>query len=141
MNLISITKNIIRILLGLFMTYAAISHFTFNRIEFQAQVPEWLPLGKDFVVLASGIAELLLGLGMLFLIKHKPKVGALLALFYIAIFPGNINQYVNEINAFGLNSDKARFIRLLFQPVLIVMALWSTNAIAYIKQVIRVKNK
>jgi len=123
------------------MTYAAISHFTFNRIEFQAQVPEWLPLGKDFVVLASGIAELLLGLGMLFLIKHKPKVGALLALFYIAIFPGNINQYVNEINAFGLNSDKARFIRLLFQPVLIVMALWSTNAIAYIKQVIRVKNK
>lgn len=136
MNFISVSKNIVRVLLGLFMTYAAVSHFSFNRVEFQAQVPEWLPLGKDFVVIASGIVELLLGLGMLLLTKHKAKVGAMLALFYILIFPGNINQYVNGIDAFGLDSDMARFIRLLFQPVLIIMALWSTNAISYIKSLI-----
>ena len=100
-------KLCFRLLLGLFMTYAGISHLTIARQEFVAQVPTWLqfsPGFTDFVVLASGVVEIALGLGMLFLWKKKALVGALLALFYVLIFPGNINQYVNHIDAFGLNT-------------------------------------
>ena len=94
-------KTFFRLLLGLFMTYAGFSHLTFNRQEFVAQVPTWLQFSEgftDFVVLASGVVEIALGLGMLLLWKKKAVVGALLALFYVAIFPGNINQYVNHID-------------------------------------------
>ena len=127
-------KLFFRLLLGLFMTYAGTSHLTFNRQEFIAQVPTWLqfcPEFTDFVVLASGVVEIVLGLGMLLLWKKKALVGALLALFYVAIFPGNINQYVNHIDAFGLNTDNLRLIRLFFQPVLIFLALWSTGGWKY----------
>ncbi len=123
-------KTFFRILLGTFMTYAGISHLTIARQEFVAQVPTWLqfsPGFTDFVVLASGVVEIALGLGMLCLWKKKAIVGALLALFFVLIFPGNINQYVNHIDAFGLDTDQARLIRLFFQPLLVFLALWSTN--------------
>ena len=124
-------KLIFRLLLGAFMTYAGISHLTFNRQEFVAQVPTWLqfsPAFTDFVVLASGVVEIAFGLGIIFLVAKKRAIaGALLALFYVAIFPGNINQYVNHIDAFGLNTDNLRLIRLFFQPVLIFLALWTTG--------------
>lgn len=125
----SLIQNIFRILLGAFMLYAGISHLTFNRLEFQAQVPDWLPVGKDLVVLASGVVEILLGLAMIFWVNQKVKVGISLAIFFVLIFPGNIAQYVNGTDGFGvLNSDRARLIRLFFQPVLIAWALWSTGA-------------
>ena len=130
-------KLIFRLLLGAFMAYAGTSHLTFNRQEFVAQVPTWLqfsPGFTDFVVLASGIVEIALGLGIIFLAAKKRAIaGALLALFYVAIFPGNINQYVNHIDAFGLNTDNLRLIRLFFQPVLIFLALWSTGGWKYWK--------
>ena len=130
-------KLILRLLLGAFMTYAGISHLTFNRQEFVAQVPTWLqfsPGFTDFVVLASGVVEIAFGLGIIFLVAKKRAIaGALLALFYVAIFPGNINQYVNHINAFGLNTDNLRLIRLFFQPVLIFLALWTTGSWKYWK--------
>lgn len=126
-------KTVLRILLGAAMTFAGIGHMTFQRAEFQAQVPRWLPTDPafmDFVVLSSGIVEIALGLSMIFLVKHKVKVGLALALFYVLIFPGNISQYTNEISAFGLDTDQKRLIRLFFQPVLILWALWSTNGLA-----------
>lgn len=123
-------KNTFRILLGGFMVLAAIGHFTFQRQEFQAQVPNWLG-NKDFIIIVSGVVELMLGLGMIFLRKYKVYVGILLALFYVAVFPGNIAQYVNQSNAFGLDTDTARLIRLFFQPVLIFWALWSTDALKF----------
>ena len=124
-----------RILLGLLMVFAGIGHLTFQRQEFQAQVPGWLPDNPsfiDFVVLSSGVVEITLGLAMMFLIKQKVKVGFALAIFYILIFPGNISQYTNRIDAFGLDTDQKRFIRLLFQPVLVIWALWSTGALKYL---------
>ncbi len=125
----TLVQNIFRILLGCFILYAGISHLSFNRAEFQAQVPDWLPLSKDLVVILSGVIEIILGLAMLFFAKKRAKVGMALALFFILIFPGNIAQYQNHTDAFGaLDSDKARLIRLFFQPVLIVWALWSTGA-------------
>ena len=137
-------KLFFRLPLGIFMTYAGFSHLTIARQEFVAQVPVWMqftPEFTDFVVLASGVVEIALGLGMLFLWKKKAIVGALLALFYVLIFPGNINQYVNHIDAFGLDTDQARFIRLFFQPVLIFLALWSTGGMKYWKLWIKGKIK
>ena len=123
-----------QIALGLFLTSAGYSHLTVNRIAFQAQVPTWLPLDPDFVVLASGVVEILLGLSLLTLWRVRAYVGLLVALFFVAIFPGNINQFVNGIDAFGLNTDTARGVRLLFQPVLVLWALWSTGAMRLLRR-------
>ena len=123
-----------QIALGLFLTSAGYSHLTVNRIAFQAQVPTWLPLDPDFVVLASGVVEILLGLSLLTLWRVRAYVGLFVALFFVAIFPGNINQFVNGIDAFGLNTDTARGIRLLFQPVLVLWALWSTGAMRLLRR-------
>ena len=120
--------------LGLFLTSAGYSHLTVNRLEFQAQVPTWLPLDPDFVVLASGVVEIALGLSLLTLWRFRTHVGLLAALFFVAIFPGNINQFVNGIDAFGLNTDTARGVRLLFQPVLVLWALWSTGALRLVRK-------
>ena len=114
-------------LLGSALIYTGILHLTTSRLEFQAQVPPWVPFSADFVVLASGVVEILLGLALASLRRRK-EVGIATALFFIAIFPGNISQYVNKVDAFGLDSDQARFIRLLFQPLLVIWALWSTGA-------------
>lgn len=125
----TVTQNIFRILLSIFMMYAGFSHLTFNRIDFQAQVPDWVPLSKDLVVILSGVVEILLGLGLAFWKKKRVKFGWALALFFVLIFPGNIAQYLDGKDAFGaLDSDRARLIRLFFQPVLIVWALWSSGA-------------
>lgn len=120
--------------LGLFLASAGYSHLTVSRIAFRAQVPTWLPLDPDFVVLASGVVEILLGVALLLLWRVRAQVGMVVALFFIAIFPGNINQFVNGIDAFGLNTDMARGVRLLFQPVLVLWALWATGAMRLVRR-------
>ena len=122
-------RRVSQVALGAFLMSAGVSHLTVSRMEFQAQVPTWLPLDPDFVVISSGIVEILLGLSLITLWRFRKRVGLVVALFFVAIFPGNINQFVNGIDAFGLNSDSARAVRLLFQPVLILWALWSTGAL------------
>ena len=116
-----------RVILGLVLTFAGISHLGSAREEFRAQVPTWLPLDADFVVLASGLVEIVLGVALVVLPRWSPWVGITTAVFFIAIFPGNISQFVNGIDAFGLDTDEARGIRLLFQPLLVLWALWSTS--------------
>ena len=118
----------LRVILGLLMLLAGVGHMTFQRAEFQAQVPDWLPLSKDLVVLLSGVVEIGLGAAMVLAGRWAVWVGLALASFYVLIFPGNIHQYVAGIDAFGLDTDRARFIRLFFQPVLVAWALWSTGA-------------
>ncbi len=117
-----------RVGLGAGLIYAGISHLSFSRLEFQAQVPLWLALDPDFVVIASGVVEILLGLGLLSFGKLVPLAGIAAAVFFVVIFAGNINQYVEGIDAFGLDTDQARLQRLFFQPVLVLWALWSTSA-------------
>jgi uncharacterized membrane protein len=114
--------------LGAALTYAGITHLTTNRTEFLAQVPTWVPLDADFVVIASGVVEILLGLSLIFLFKYRTRIGWITAAFFVAIFPGNISQYINGIDAFGLDTDQARLTRLFFQPLLVIWALWSTGA-------------
>lgn len=129
---LSRSQKILKILLGSFLLFAGISHLTWNRAEFLAQVPSWVPMNEDLVVLLSGIVEIALGSSLIFLKGQKGALaGTATALFFIAIFPGNIHQYVNGISAFGLDSDRARLIRLFFQPVLVLWALWSSGAWKY----------
>ncbi len=121
-------QNISRLILGAFLLGAGISHLTFLRGEFQAQVPDWVPVSKDLTVILSGIVEVLLGLSLIFLKKQRIIVGYVVAIFFVLVFPGNISQFVNSVDAFGLNTDLSRGLRLLFQPILIFWALWSTGA-------------
>ena len=123
-----IVRRLPQMVLGFALAYAGSGHLTSNRQEFQAQVPTLLKDYADFVVLASGVVEIALGVGLITLWKYKVQLGWLVAAFFVAIFWGNISQYVNHVDAFGLNSDKARFIRLLFQPLLVAWALGSTGA-------------
>ena len=122
-----------QVLLGGALIYAGITHLTTNRTEFQAQVPTWVPLSADFVVLASGVVEIALGIALASL-QYRRQVGWITTAFFIAIFPGNISQYVNGIDAFGLDTDQARLTRLFFQPVLVLWALWGTGVLAKGKQ-------
>ena len=117
-----------QLLLGAALAYAGFTHLTTSRTEFQAQVPTILASQADFVVIASGVVEIVLGLSLIFLYKYRTQIGWITALFFIAIFPGNISQYINGTDAFGLDTDQARATRLLFQPLLVIWALWSTGA-------------
>lgn len=126
---VTVWQHVARWLLGLSLTFAGYSHLTFNRTEFLAQVPNWLPMDPDIVVLASGVVEIILGLSLALWLSKRVLIGYMAAIFFVLIFPGNISQYMNGIDAFGLDSDKARLIRLFFQPVLILWALWSTGAL------------
>jgi len=124
----SVPRVIGRVGLGLILLTAGISHLTFARKEFVAQVPEWVPVEDDVVVLGSGVAEISLGAALVALPSRRVPVGWLVAAFFVAIFPGNISQYVTHTSAFGLKTDRDRFVRLFFQPVLVLWALWSTGA-------------
>ena len=130
----NLAKGFARIALGMALGYAGFTHLTSNRLEFRAQVPNWVPFSADFVVLASGVVEIVLGLALVFLVKYQVQVGWVVAAFFVAVFPGNISQYVNGIDAFGLDSDRARLVRLFFQPVLVAWALWATGAWRAVKR-------
>ena len=131
-------KKFFQLALGAFLLSAGISHLGSNRTEFLAQVPTWLPLDGDFVVVASGLVEITLGTLLITTVivfkKYRRQVGLITAIFFILIFPGNINQYVNQIDAFGLDTDTKRLIRLFFQPPLVIWALWCSGAISLLKK-------
>ena len=122
-------RHLGRVLLGAALITAGTGHLTNRREEFQAQVPTWVPLDTDFVVVSSGVVELALGTSLILApTRLRPAVGGVTAAFFVAIFPGNISQYVTGTDAFGLDSDRARLVRLFFQPALVAWALSTTGA-------------
>ena len=121
-------RKAFQIILGAGLAYAGFTHLTSNRTEFQAQVPTILQGQADFVVIASGVVEIILGISLIVLFKYRTYLGWIVAAFFIAVFPGNVSQFINGTDAFGLDTDQARAIRLLFQPLLVIWALWSTGA-------------
>ena len=125
---ISRVQTVFRLLLGAALIWAGLSHLSWSRSEFLAQVPGWFPVDADLVVVLSGIVEILIGSALLVAAKYRVIVGLVTAGFFVAIFPGNIAQLVEGTDAFGLESTTSRAVRLLFQPVLVCWALWSTGA-------------
>jgi uncharacterized membrane protein len=121
------------VLLGVMLLFTGTGHLSFARQDFVAQVPAWVPLSTDFVVLASGVVELVLGIALVFLGSKRILVGLVVAAFFIAVFPGNISQYLTQTPAFGLDTDTKRLVRLFFQPLLVAWALWSTGAWRWIR--------
>ncbi|GAA1646568.1 DoxX family protein [Actinoplanes couchii] len=122
-------KNVAQGVLGGFLTFAGTAHLTVARQEFQAQVPDWVPVGPDLVVVASGIVEILLGVALLTVWRHPARryLGWIVAAFFVAIFPGNVAQWLDHRDGFGLDTDSARLTRLFFQPVLVIWALFATH--------------
>lgn len=121
-------RDVLRWLLGAALLVAGTGHLGPQREEFQAQVPSWFPFDEDLTVVVSGFVEIALGLSLIVLSRHRVLVGWIVAGFFVAIFPGNIAQFVEHRDAFGLDSDGERFVRLLFQPPLVALALYSTGA-------------
>lgn len=115
-------------LLGGALLLTGLAHLTWARTEFQAQVPRWVLVDADLVVVLSGIVELALGAALIAIPRHRELVGWVVAAFFVVVFPGNLSQYLHGIDAFGLDTDRERLIRLFFQPLLVVWALWSTRA-------------
>ncbi|QGG94336.1 DoxX family protein [Actinomarinicola tropica] len=124
----STVRTLLRWLLGGALLGAGTGHLTTQREEFQAQVPAWFPLDEDLVVVGSGVVELALGAALIGLPRHRVLVGTIVAAFFVIIFPGNVAQWVEGKDGFGLDTDAKRFARLFFQPVLVAWALGSTEA-------------
>lgn len=121
-------RSVLRWLLGGALVFAGISHLTTQRTAFQAQVPGWFPIDENVVVIASGIVEIALGAALIALPRHRVIVGSIAAAFFVVVFPGNIAQWTEGVNAFGLDTDAKRFARLFFQPILVIWALYATGA-------------
>ena len=121
-------RTLARWALGGALLVAGVGHLTTQREEFQAQVPGWFPVDDDAVVVVSGVVELALGAALILVRRQRVAVGFVVAGFFIAVFPGNIAQWRDGTDAFGLDTEAKRFVRLLFQPLLVLWALWSTGA-------------
>lgn len=130
----SVPRAVARVGLGLSLVLAGVSHLTVAREEFQAQVPSWFPLGEDLTVLASGAVEIALGASLVVLSRRRVALGLVAAAFFVVIFPGNVAQWLEHTDGFGLDTDTKRFVRLFFQPVLVAWALWSTGALRALRR-------
>ena len=117
--------------MGAALVGTGVGHLTTLRREFRAQVPSWFPADPDLVVVVSGVAEVGLGAALLVTWPQPARavVGAATAAFFVAIFPGNVAQFLEHKDGFGLDTDAKRLARLPFQAVLVAGALYGTDAI------------
>jgi uncharacterized membrane protein len=124
-----------QVVLGTLLLFTGTAHLTFARAEFQAQVPSWLPIDANVVVVASGVVELCLAVALLATWRQPARgiVGAVTAVFFVAVLPGNIAQFTEHRDGFGLDTDAARAIRLLLQPLLVLWSLAVTSALATLR--------
>ncbi len=115
--------------LGAILLTTGTAHLTVARKDFQAQVPNWFPIDADQVVLASGVVELALGAALLTTWRQPARrlLGAGVAGFFVTVFPGNVAQFTEHKDGFGLDTDGKRAVRLLFQPALVAWAWAATR--------------
>lgn len=123
-------RTLLRWLLAGSLVFAGLTHLFWGRKEFQAQVPDFTSavMDKDAVVVASGAVEVMLGASLVVLPRSRRTLGWILAAFFVAVFPGNLEQWAKKRDGFGLDTDEKRFGRLFFQPVLVAWALFSTRS-------------
>ena len=125
------TRIIVRWALAALLVVAGASHLTWGRRGYRIVVPDWatrvLHTDKDTIVVASGVVELMLGSALVALPAERRRIGWVVAAFLVAVFPGNVHQWRTGRSAPMLRTDRARFVRLLLQPVLVAWSLWSTG--------------
>jgi uncharacterized membrane protein len=117
--------------MGAALVGTGVGHLTTLRREFRAQVPSWFPADPDVVVVVSGVAEVGLGVALLVTWQQPARavVGATTAAFFVVIFPGNVAQFLEHKDGFGLDTDAKRAARLPFQALLVAGALYGTETL------------
>ncbi|KQM38359.1 hypothetical protein [Microbacterium sp. Leaf203] len=124
-------RSVARGALALLLIGAGVSHVTWGRRGYRIVVPGWatrlLRTDKDAIVVASGAVEVILGVALVALPQERGRIGAAIAAFFVAVFPGNVHQWRTGRSAPGLNTDRSRFLRLFLQVPLVAWAWWSTR--------------
>jgi len=124
-------RSVARGALAVLLVGAGVSHVTWGRRGYRIVVPGWatrlLRTDKDAIVVASGAVEVVLGVALVALPKERRRIGAAIAAFFVAVFPGNVHQWRTGRAAPGLNTDRSRFLRLFLQVPLVAWAWWSTR--------------
>jgi uncharacterized membrane protein len=118
-------RDAARIAAAVAFVFAGVSHFL-TPLQFVQHIPEWLPYRYEQVY-ATGLLEILLGLGLLTRQFRRP-VAVALAIYLVLVFPANVYVAVAGVDVVGLPGGWYPWLRLLFQPVFIWWVLWSTFA-------------
>jgi len=116
-------RALLRYALAAFLALAGVLHFV-RPDEFLAQVPAWLP-APAAIVAVSGALELALAVALVALPRRRAQVALAVAVFFLLVLPGNVAQWWEGTDAFGLDSDGERLTRLLLHPL-----LWLWAAVA-----------
>ena len=111
-----------RIALAAGMVVAGVMHFA-TPVPFIQHLPEIVP-ARDLVVFASGVVEIALGAALLGPARYRPFVGAALAAYLVAVFPGNVYVAVAGVDVEGLPGGVFPWVRLPLQAVFIGLAIW-----------------
>ncbi|MGB6329063.1 MAG: MauE/DoxX family redox-associated membrane protein [Halarcobacter sp.] len=109
---------VFKYLLGILLVFGGVAHFTKTEFYLKA-MPSYLPF-HEFIVYASGVLEVVLGV-LLVISKTTRKAAIGIIILFIAIFPANINMYLNHTD-FPEMSETALLIRLPIQLILIAWA-------------------
>lgn len=109
---------VFKYLLGMLFVLGGIAHFTKTEFYLKA-MPEYLPF-HEIIVYASGILEIVLGV-FLIINKTTRKAAIGIILLLIAVFPANVNMYLNYTD-FPDMSETALLVRLPIQLILIAWA-------------------
>lgn len=125
-----------KVAMGAGLVLAGTAHLTTLRREFQAQVPDWMPVDPDAVVVWSGYAEIALGAAILLVWRQPARawLGAAGAVFFLVVFPGNVAQWLEGKDGFGLDTDGKRAARLAFQPVLVAWSLYAGDSLRWYRR-------
>lgn len=119
----SALKRLSLAMISIMLFVAGCTHFTHD-YEFAKITP--LPFALEIVWL-TGVMELLFAVFLL-IPKYRRTTGILLALFFLAVLPANINMVVNNIPMFGSHADPLfLWFRVFMQFPLIIWVLWATG--------------
>ncbi len=119
-------KTTLKWLFAAFLVFAGVGHFL-NEAFFLKIMPDYIPqvLHRP-AVLISGVAEILLGIGLLIPRTQRLAAWGIIALL-IAVFPANIYAWQHSEEIFNGLSKSKHFIRLPLQGVMIALAYWYTR--------------
>jgi uncharacterized membrane protein len=124
-------KRPLRYVMGALYVLAGVLHFVAPRV-YEQVVPPRFPRSRALVYL-SGVAEVVLGVGVLFERTRRVSAWGVIALL-VAVFPANV--YVATSDDLDLDgvparfrdpSDAALWARLPLQAVLVAWAWWYTG--------------